>query len=161
MAAVILDHDFIPGVVRPTCISWGWAKPRTAARDPAGAEDAVVVAMGGGVAWADLSGSLLAVMLAGEHRLIGGPAVKKCSLRLVSAGPSAQTPYLSYLGVYPLPPNNSKPGAEAQNPAKVPRRNEGWGKREKQGRGRERERVTCAQWELTKHLVIKSKLTFW
>lgn len=32
------------------------------------------------------------------------------------------------------------------------------------GRGKEKEgekRVTYAQWELTKHLVIKSKLTFW
>lgn len=84
-------------------------------------------------------------------------------------GPPAQTPCLIYLCIYPLPP------VPTQNLRTHPRfnidrggkeeggkegGNERWGGGEREGAS-EREGVTYAQWELTKHLVIKSKLTFW
>lgn len=47
---------------------------RDSYKGPVGGGDVVVV--GGGVGSPDLSGSPLSVMLAGEHWLIGGPAVK-------------------------------------------------------------------------------------
>lgn len=82
----------------------------------------------------------------------------------LSLGPPAQTPCLIYLCIYPLS-TNSKTGP--QNTPKVQlgtrgkgREKEEWGGGER-NRERGRERVTCAQWELTKHLVIKSILTFW
>lgn len=95
------------------------------------------------------------------------PGGKSCSLMPLPLGPPAQTPCLIYLCIYPLPPIptqdlrahqrfNVEEGGEGG------RRRERWGGGGERKREREREkRVTYAQWELTKHLVIKSKLTFW
>lgn len=80
---------------------------------------------------------------------------------LVSPGPSAQTPYLIYVGVYPLPPTSPNPEQDLGTQQRFHGGTNDGGNREKQRGGGERERVTYAQWELTKHLVIKSKLTFW
>ena len=81
-------------------------------------------------------------------------------------GPPAQTPCLIYLCIYPLPtvPTQDLRTHQRFNMERAgeDREKEGvrGGEAEKQ-REQERERVTYAQWELTKHLVIKSKLTFW
>lgn len=89
------------------------------------------------------------------------PGGKSCSLMPVPLGSPAETPCLIYLCIYPLPP------VPTQDLTKGSTWNEGEKERRRRerevGRGRERgrERVTYAQWELTKHLVIKSKLTFW
>lgn len=79
----------------------------------------------------------------------------------VSLDPSAQTPQLIYVGVYPLTPTTPNPEQDLRTQQRFHAGTKDGAKREKQGRGRERERVTYSQWELTKHLVIKSKLTFW
>lgn len=77
-------------------------------------------------------------------------------------GPPAQTPCLIYLCIYPLPPIPTQ-DLRTQQRFNIERGEKEGGRREMEhksvcvwGGG-----VTYAQWELTKHLVIKSKLTFW
>lgn len=85
------------------------------------------------------------------------PGGKSCSLMPVPLSPTAQTPWLIYLCIYPVPPRSQHQTLQHREGSTL-------NKAEKEGCGERwggRERVTYAQWELTKHLVIKSELTFW